>query len=161
MKLHIFLNINTFLLIVVALNLTSCNNIDKHFAPKKSITEVDRYYSELSSKKGMNAAFLAMFDSSGVILRANHFPIEGYNSIKTLLIKESDSNFTLTWEPSFSKTSSSGDLGYTYGTYQIVLKATDSIAEQGTYCTVWQQTADGSWKAILDTGNPGLGKKKL
>lgn len=106
----------------------------------------------------MNAAFVAMFDSAGVLLRANHMPIMGRESIRELLMSQNDSTFTLTWEPAFAKMADSGDLGYTYGTYKLIEKATDSVSGEGTYATIWQKQENGEWKAILDTGNPGLGK---
>jgi len=124
------------------------------------LSDTDRFYSALSAEKGMNASFLAMFDSAGVMLRANQMPIEGYEAIRATLMSESDSSFKLTWEPIFAKMAASGDLGYTYGTYQITDRATDSITGVGKYATIWQKQSDGKWKAILDTGNPGLGKTK-
>ena len=136
---------------------TSCNN-KKNRVDSKVLSETDRFYSSLSAEKGMNAAFLAMFDSSGVMLRANRMPVEGYEAIRALLMSESDSTFTLTWEPMFANMAASGDMGYTYGTYKITSKATDSITGVGKYATIWQKKSDGKWKAILDTGNPGLGK---
>ena len=130
-----------------------------HQNDSEELAGTDRFYSALSAEKGMNTAFLAMFDSAGVILRANHPPIEGYAAIRSLLMSESDSTFILSWEPSLSKISASGDMGYTYGTYKIVDRATDSLTGEGTYATVWQKQSDGKWKALLDTGNSGLKKK--
>ena len=146
----------TVILVIMA---TACNN-KKQVDDSKVLSDTDRFYSDLSAEKGMNASFLAMFDSAGVILRANQMPIEGYEAIRASLMSESDSTFTLTWEPKFAKMAASGELGYTYGTYQITDKATDSIIGVGKYATIWQKQSDGKWKAILDTGNPGLGKKK-
>jgi len=124
------------------------------------IADTDRFYSALSAEKDMNTAFLAMFDSSGVLLRPNHSPIEGFSAIEKLLLSENDSTFTLTWEPSYAKAAASGEMGYTYGTYKIADKATDSIIGVGTYATIWKKNPDGNWKAILDTGNHGLGKEE-
>jgi ketosteroid isomerase-like protein len=147
-------SIVTLMMIVLV---SACTN-KKQTDESKVLSETDRFYSTLSAEKGMNASFLEMFDSAGVILRANHFPIEGYDSIKAILMSESDSSFTLTWEPRFAKMAASGDLGYTYGTYEIRDKVKDSIIGIGKYATVWVKKSDGKWKAILDTGNPGLGK---
>ena len=36
-----------------------------------SLLAADRYYSALSAEKGRNAAFLALFDSEGVMLTSN------------------------------------------------------------------------------------------
>ena len=143
--------------VVVVLIVSACTN-NKYIDESKVLADTDRYYSALSAEKGMNTAFLAMFDSAGVMLRANHMPIEGYEAIRAILISESDSAFTLTWEPMFAKMAASGELGYTYGIYQIKDKATDSITGVGKYATIWQKQSDGKWKAILDTGNPGLGQ---
>ena len=145
-------------LIVIAL-CTACNG-KKQPANSQVLSETDRYYSAMSAKEGMNAAFLAMFDSAGVMLNANHWPIVGYDSIRASLLAESDTAFTLTWEPLFEKMAASGELGYTYGTYQLKSRATDSLMGVGKYATIWIKQADGTWKAILDTGNPGLGEKK-
>ena len=144
-------------LIVIAL-CTACNG-KKQPANSQVLSETDRYYSAMSAKEGMNAAFLAMFDSAGVMLKANHMPIVGFDSIRASLLAESDTAFILTWEPMYEKMAASGELGYTYGTYQLKHKATDSIMGVGKYATIWTKQADGKWKAILDTGNPGLGKK--
>jgi len=143
-------------LIIIA---TACNN-KKAMNGSKELADTDRHYSDLSAERGMNTAFLAMFDTSGVLLRANHDPIEGIAAIRKLILSQSDSTFELTWEPEFAKIASSGDLGYTYGKYKVIDKATDSVSGEGTYCTIWQKQDDGSWKAMLDTGNPGLGRKK-
>lgn len=149
---HLF--IFTVILVIMA---TACNK-KKQVDDSKVLSDTDRFYSDLSAEKGMNASFLAMFDSSAVLLRANQMPIEGYAAIRASLMSESDSTFTLTWEPKFAKMAASGELGYTYGTYQITDKATDSVIGVGKYATIWQKQGDGKWKAILDTGNPGLGK---
>ncbi len=145
-----------YFFVFLFLALTACNN--RKPSGSEVLNEADRFYSALSAEKGMNAAFLAMFDSAGVILRANQRPIEGYKAIKDLLMSESDSTFTLTWEPLFAKIAASGDLGYTYGTYQITDKVSDSVTGMGKYATIWIKKSDGKWKAILDTGSPGLGK---
>jgi ketosteroid isomerase-like protein len=137
---------------------TSCCNNKKHSIENQELSDTDRYYSTLSAEKGMNAAFLAMFDSAGVKLQPKHMPIEGYEAIKTSLLSQNDSTFSLTWKPMFAKISASGDMGYTYGTYTITDKSTDSITGEGTYTTIWMKKKDGKWKAMLDTGNPGLGK---
>lgn len=156
MRTSRLISANVFIVILV-IAISSCNN-RKQVEDSNVLSDTDRFYSRLSTEKGMNASFLAMFDSSAVLLRANQMPIEGYKAIKASLMSESDTTFTLTWEPKFAKMAASGELGYTYGTYQIKDKATDSITEVGKYATIWIKQSDGKWKAILDTGNPGLGK---
>jgi len=152
--------IKSIVLAFIMLFVGSACNTKKQVEAGNVLSDTDRFYSALSARNGMNAAFLEMFDSAGVMLRANHQPVEGYEAIRALLMSESDSSFTLTWEPKFAKMAASGDLGYTYGTYQIKDKAKDSIVGVGKYATIWVRKSDGKWKAILDTGNPGLGKSE-
>jgi len=158
MKTNRLISASTFLVVLIFI-FSSCTN-KKQVDDSKVLSDTDRFYSALSAEKGMNASFLAMFDSAGVILRANQMPIEGYEAIRTSLLSESDSTFTLTWEPKFAKIAASGELGYTYGIYQMTDKSTDSIIGVGKYATIWLKQSDGKWKAILDTGNPGLGEIK-
>lgn len=158
MKTNRLISVTTFLTILL-FTVSSCTN-KKPIEDSKVLSDTDRFYSALSAEKGMNASFLEMFDSAGVMLNANQMPIEGFEAIKASLMSESDSTFTLTWEPKFARIAASGELGYTYGTYQIRDKATDSVTGVGKYATIWLKQSDGKWKAILDTGNPGLGEGK-
>ncbi|MBK7213532.1 MAG: hypothetical protein IPH88_09620 [Bacteroidales bacterium] len=139
--------------------LASCGMKGNQAISADTILEADRYYSSLSEKEGMNAAFIEMFDSAGVMLKENHKPILGIEAISTLLRQEEDSSFILTWEPEDAIIANSGELGYSYGTYLIRSKTTLQKIGDGTYTTIWRNTTGKGWKAVLDTGNPGLGNK--
>jgi len=122
----------------------------------KHLIDIDLYYSNMSEEKGMNEAFLAMFDVNGVMLQANKPPIEGFKAIQNLLLSQNDNYFKLSWKPKFAKVAASDDLGYTYGTYKIINENDPTEEIVGTYTTIWQKEDGGVWKAVLDTGNPGL-----
>ena len=122
----------------------------------ESIMSTDREYSAMSARTGMNSAFLAMFDSNGVILQKNHYPVEGIRNIRKLLESDEDSSFILTWEPLKARVAISGEIGYTYGTYAIMGKTSREKLSEGTYVTIWGRRGEEGWKALLDTGNPGL-----
>ena len=122
----------------------------------KSLTEADLYYSALSAVKGRNVAFLALFDSAGVMLGPHHTPIEGHAALTKLLLSHTDTTYMLTWNPSFAKVAQSGELGYTYGIYKLTDRKTKKLLDEGTYTTFWQKNTKGVWKAVLDTGNEGL-----
>lgn len=66
-----------------------------------------------------------------------------------------DKNNRLTWTPVGGDISSSGDLGYTYGTYEF--RSTDKQGkphvEYGKYTSIWKLENDGRWKVVLDMGN--------
>lgn len=153
----------SFILIITAL-MASCSNNDKassvaetRQANKTALIDADIAFSRMSAVKGMKNAFIEYIDSNGVLLRANRLPIVGANAIDYLL-QEDDTTYTLTWEPHFAEAASSGDLGYTYGIYQLHVKAKDTNL-YGTYVSIWKKQRDGKWKFVLDTGNEGVGEE--
>ena len=74
---------------------------------------------------------------------------------KTMGFLDSPDNH-LTWAPVGAGIAASGDLGYTYGTYEFSTKDKDGkpIANKGKYATIWKKK-DGSWKVAMDMGNSG------
>ncbi len=66
-----------------------------------------------------------------------------------------DKNNRLVWTPVGADISSSGDLGYTYGTYEFHSKNKDDkpVVEYGKYASIWKLQKDGNWKVVLDMGN--------
>jgi ketosteroid isomerase-like protein len=68
-----------------------------------------------------------------------------------------DKNNHLTWTPVGADVSSSGDLGYTYGTFEYSSLGKDGKphVDRGKYTSIWKKQADGSWKVVLDMGNAG------
>ena len=61
----------------------------------------------------------------------------------------------LTWTPVGADISTSGDLGYTYGTFEFRSKDKDGklVVDTGKYTSIWKKQKDGSWKVVLDMGN--------
>jgi ketosteroid isomerase-like protein len=80
-------------------------------------------------------------------------PLVGKPEIETLF-QSDDSETEFTWEPLHADVAKSGDLGYTYGTYEI---NTGGKIQRGTYVSIWKKNNNGIWKFILDSGNDGLG----
>jgi ketosteroid isomerase-like protein len=142
---------------VISVSLTGCPTmqINKEAAWKNEIEKTDEEFSKMSEQVGMKKSFIEYMDDDGVLLRPNHMPIVGANAIE-YLSAENDSSYTLTWKPSAASVSASGDLGYSYGTYNLQLK--DSLIK-GTYVSIWKKQKNGKWKFVLDTGNEGIEEK--
>jgi ketosteroid isomerase-like protein len=68
----------------------------------------------------------------------------------------------LKWEPIASDVSQSGDLGYTYGSYELKHTAMNEVRppEKGYYVRVWKRDAKGKWKLVFDTTSPIPDEKK-
>jgi ketosteroid isomerase-like protein len=137
-------------------------------SPKKFDTKVycdelmqaDRDFSSYSIQHGKNAAFLKFAAEDVTFLSENTYPMVGIKQLEDRQAKRSDSTYVLTWEPMYARASQSGDLGYTYGTWKLKIKADTTKNGEGTYVTFWQRQPNGEWKYVLDTGHEGLGEKK-
>jgi ketosteroid isomerase-like protein len=138
--------------------LVACKNNNR--LPSAAVNEkiilmqTDKAFSEMSIQKGMKAAFIEYIDSNGVLLKPNQLPIVGANAID-YLIGQSDTSFTLNWQPHNAFVSKSADLGYTYGVYALHPKYADTVL-YGTYVSIWKKQGDGRWKFVLDSGNEGI-----
>src|SRR4029453_12433773 len=124
---------------------------------KEALKQIDLDFSHLSKEKGMKEAFLAYAAQDGVLLRPYNRPIEGFSAIKKFL-DEGNTDFLLSWAPLYSAVSLSGELGYTYGLFELTFKDDKGIlnTRNGTYVSIWKKDSEGKWKFSLDTGNPGL-----
>jgi ketosteroid isomerase-like protein len=136
---------------------SSCHNRDEEDIPKPDITElqiVDSEFSDYSKQHGMRKAFLEYIDDDGVMMKDQSLPIKGARAID-LISSMNDSLVTMTWEPEGGDIAASGDIGYTYGIYE--MRDTGNNVQRGTYVTIWKKQKDGKWKFVLDSGNQGLG----
>jgi ketosteroid isomerase-like protein len=159
------MSISTILLIPFFLLVSkfSFSQNSKTNDPAEEVKQADISFSNLSKEKGMNFAFLEYLADDGVLLRPNMYPVVGKDTIKKTFFDEADDkNLTLTWAPLYGLIAESGELGYTYGTWQMEIIKEDKTTDirKGTYVTIWKKDSSGKWKFVLDTGNPGLEPKQ-
>jgi ketosteroid isomerase-like protein len=107
--------------------------------------------------------YMSYYADDAVELPNGADAIEGkVNIAKTMDFLDNKEN-QLTWTPVYADISASGDLGYTYGTFEFRSKAKDGkpTVSHGKYTSIWKKQKDGSWKVVLDMGNdsPEPGKK--
>jgi len=62
---------------------------------------------------------------------------------------------TLAWAPLLGRAAASGDLGYTVGTAEH--RVTGKPSSFTSTSRIWVRQADGSWRFVLDGGNPRPG----
>lgn len=121
---------------------------------KSDIIAADKAFSAMSVKAGPRAAFREYFGSDGKLLNVDRTGKDGVSE----LFVQYPPTATLSWEPSFAEVSSSGDLGYTWGRYTLVIpsgrKGIDPLVQVGNYVTVWKHMAIGGWKVVLDGTHP-------
>ena len=112
----------------------------------------DKAFSQMSIEKGLNTAFIFYADDSVVKIREGNFPIIGKNDMIKAYLARKDSGIILKWKPVKAEIGQSNDLGYTYGIWELYLKARDTTM-YGNYITIWKKQPDGTWKYVLDTGS--------
>ena len=86
--------------------------------------------------------------------RPNVVPLVGERAIAQWL--GSQPSFAAS-DTRYTEASRSGDLGYTWGTYQIARRGT-TPAEEGFYVRVWVRERSGQWKVALDVLQPQAGR---
>ena len=110
--------------------------------------------------EGGSIGYLSYYADDAVELPNGAPAIVGKAAIaKTMGFLDQPDN-KLTWTPVGADIAASGDLGYTYGTYEFHTKDKDGkpVVSQGKYMTVWKLQKDGSWKVELDMGNASGGQ---
>ncbi len=118
------------------------------------LLKADRDFAQAVAKNGVDG-WMSFMAENAVILRRQ--PFVGLEAIRSAMQKAfSDSSVTLTWVPTRGQIFKSGTMGYTVGRYQVVHRTDQgqSVTSKGTYLTVWQKQADGTWKVVWDGGSP-------
>lgn len=117
------------------------------------LIEADRCFGKATAEKGLEG-WLSYFDKDVTIFPAGSPAVSGIEMVKEHYHRTGFNPSALRWEPMSGVISSSCDLGYTWGNWEIK-KTDDDGKEQvykGKYLTVWKLQADNSWKVVADIG---------
>jgi ketosteroid isomerase-like protein len=113
------------------------------------LMKLENEFSAASSSEGTAKAFGSCLADDVRLLRENSFPAEGKQAALALLLTKQG---TLMWKPAMADISQSGDLGYTYGTFEF--KGADNKSEHGSYVRVWKKDTGGKWRVVIDILSP-------
>ncbi|HEY2974516.1 MAG TPA: nuclear transport factor 2 family protein [Pyrinomonadaceae bacterium] len=113
----------------------------------------EREFSNASANRGAQKAFDDYAADDVRLFRNDKQPLLGKALADAALPA---STVVWTWEPAFADVSQSGDLGYTYGTYQ--LKKKDAAlktekSETGNYYRIWKKQRN-TWRVVADLLDP-------
>lgn len=143
---------------VLALNLTACNQTppvapDTHDADVKAISDTEAQWSQASAANDMDKA-IGYYADDAVLMVPGMEAVQGKAAIGTSMRAMSkDPAFSLHFKTSKAEVAKSGELGYTWGTYELTVTnpATKKVVhDHGSYMTTYRKQADGSWKAEAD-----------
>ena len=146
------------LLILIALtafhisDVGSVNAQGKMNAAQKKLLNADQEFSRTSVKKGAAAAFYLYLTDNAMQLPEGSFPIYGKKAIFDTMMQ---GNYALSWTPIRAEVAESGELGWTWGNFIVVVFKEDGTNSTGfgKYLNIWNKDEDGNWKVAVDMGN--------
>lgn len=122
---------------------------------EKSLLEADRAFSAAIATSGVKSAYAAAFHPEAFFQRMGFLPMRS----RTAAIEWFDTHVKA-WSTELVKveTGASGDLGYTWGKYQMT--PVEGAAYSGYYIRVWTRNAVGAWQVVAEIATPPPPAKK-
>ena len=123
-------------------------------ATAEALKQLEGEFMKTAAEKG-SQGYMSYYAEDSVELPNGAALIPGKANIAKTMGFLDDKNNHLSWTPVGADISASGDLGYTYGTYEFRSKEKDGkpTVEHGKYTSIWKLQKDGTWKVVLDMGN--------
>ncbi|HWP94450.1 MAG TPA: nuclear transport factor 2 family protein [Gammaproteobacteria bacterium] len=125
-------------------------------AVREALLEADRDFAAYAREHGARAAFERYLAADALLMPAGGKPERGLAGIARQFPEKERQDFTFDWRPEEAAVAVSGELGYTWGYWE--LRGTDGegrpYARYGKYVSIWRRE-DGEWKVVLDIGNEG------
>ena len=136
-------------LLLIAAFCTGCRtsaNVDQE---RETLTKLDREWA--ASSKDVNK-FTSYYAPDASVYPPGMPIVTVAAAIKDALTQMASApDFNMNSTPNKAVVSSSGDIGYTAGTYQMTVNGT---TDKGKYISIWKKQADGQWKVAEDIFNP-------
>ena len=144
---------------LAVLILLSCWMVDPAAAQKRideasMLMQADRDFDSAVAQHGVDS-WISFFAPNGSMISDTLPPVTGRAAIRTRMAPVfADSSFSLRWHPTKAEILIPGVIGYTVGRYDRHKNDASGRLRHstGTYTTIWMLQPDGSWKAVLDTG---------
>jgi ketosteroid isomerase-like protein len=139
--------------LVVGAGATFAQSNDKEI---EAIQAADAAWMKVYHAKDLDKS-LSFLDEQGSMLVSNAPIATGKDALAKTIARDFAGG-DLTWHGNKAGVARSGDLGYTTGTYEWVLKSSSGklATDKGKYLTVWKKEPDGSWKVLYDMFNSDL-----
>jgi ketosteroid isomerase-like protein len=131
-------------------------------AERTALLDADRAWNDaFNGSQSPVDAFLAAMADDARFQMADNPAVQGKDAIRGVLNgMASLPGFHIEWRATDAGVASSGDLGYTVGTYTMNMNdaAGKPMTIDGHYVTIWKKV-DGAWKVAVDTGGPAAPPK--
>ena len=118
---------------------------------REALLRTDREFSKTSFEQGAVGALLLYAAHDVRVFRNDKMPFIGRKAAVAAMAPLARE---WTWKPTAADASISGDLGYTYGVYELREKTgSRALIETGNYMRVWRKTS-GTWAMVIDVADP-------
>jgi len=130
-------------------------------ATADTLKQLEAEFMQAAAQQG-SQGYMSYYAEDAVEVPNGYPAIQGKVEIAKTMGFLDDKNNRLTWTPVGADISSSGDLGYTWGTFEFHSKdkSGNPTTDYGKYTSIWKLQKDGSWKVVLDMGNSNPNPKK-
>lgn len=118
------------------------------------LLQTDRDFSAASLQHGAAKAFLMYLDDDATMFSDGRHPVQGREAIYRIMTR-GEEGYVLQWTPQAADVARSGEMGWTWGEYELATKAGDGEPSRswGKYVNVWKKNNAGEWKVVADIGN--------
>ncbi len=119
------------------------------------LMDADRAFNAATSESGVEG-WASFFAEDAAMVQSGVGEIRGKEAIFATMAPYFATGARLSWEPLRAEVSGDGTLGYTIGEYRSETVGADgeSLSGRGLYVSVWRREGDGSWRVVMDLGNP-------
>jgi len=117
--------------------------------PEQALLQADLEFARLSAESDPKTAFAAFLAPDVIMLPRAGNPVYGYENALAGFGQEP--GYALYWQPRLAEVAASGEMGWTWGTYQVFVEGEQ--VSSGKYVNIWTLQEDGSWKVRMDMGN--------
>ena len=131
---------------------------DTRAADEAAIRKADMDWSNVAQAKQLDA-WVAYYSDDATVLPPNEPIAASKDAIrKTIGDLLSLPGVNLKWQSTKVEVARSGDIGYSFGTYEMSFNDPkgNPTTDHGKYVEIWKKQADGSWKCAVDTFNTDL-----
>lgn len=120
------------------------------------LLERDREFDRVTAQKGLEG-FLSFIAEDAAFFPANAQIALGKEGARVVWSDAlTTPGLSIRWKPLKADLAQSGELGYTYGTFESRGPGADgkTVTRYGKYVTIWKKQLDGTWKVVVDIGTP-------
>ncbi|WP_234734733.1 Cif family virulence factor [Tellurirhabdus bombi] len=128
-------------------NLTKVTSKSTNFK-SNDLLNVDKAFNRQLPRIGVPTSHRFFISRGARFYRQNQLPLVAPETIQKQMAGET----ALRFDAQGAQISSSGDMGFVYGTY----KSEKDAYTSGSYLRIWKNESSGEWRIVLDILNPAI-----